>query len=115
MSIDQRLDRIERQLAEISIMLGHLMRAERLDLLLEKIILDNLAELTAVAEKTEGTMDSAIVVIRGIAARIAAAGVDKVKLKALVDALDARANALAFAIDADATGAPPVVPPGTPT
>ena len=84
----------------------------------ENQIMATLEDLTATAEKTESTMDSAIVVIKGIAARIAAAGVDPVKLQTIVDGLNGRAEALAFAIDADqapaSDGGAPVVPPSTP-
>lgn len=80
----------------------------------ENQIMATLADLTAQAEKTEGTIDSAVVVINGIAARIAAAGTDPVALQAVVDGLKGRADALAFAIDADANGPAPVVAPSVP-
>ncbi len=80
----------------------------------ENEIMATLEDLTATAESTEGTIDSAIVVINGIAARVAAAGTDPVKLQAVVDGLKGRADALAFAIDADANGPAPVVPASTP-
>lgn len=101
------LSRIERKIDRI---LRHLNIIENLEI----HEMATLAELTAQAEKTEGTIDSAIVVINGIAARIEAAGTDPVALQAVVDGLKGRADALAFAIDADAQGTGPTVPPSVP-
>jgi hypothetical protein len=81
---------------------------------METAIMADLTSLTAQAEATEGTIDSAVVVINGIAARIAEAGVDPVKLQAIQDGLKGRADALAFAIAADAAGPAPVVAPSVP-
>ena len=101
------LERLERGQ---NIILKHLHLLE----LMELSEMATLEDLTATAESTEGTIDSAIVVINGIAARVAAAGTDPVKLQAVVDGLKGRADALAFAIDADANGTAPVVPTSTP-
>ncbi len=89
-------------------------RGQNLIFNLELENMATLEQLTATAEATETTIDSAIVVINGIADRVAAAGTDPVKLQAVVDGLKGRADALAFAIAADASGTAPVVPPSTP-
>lgn len=89
------------------------------NLALEYQNMATLSDLTATAEKTNGTIDSAVVVINGIAARLEAAShemtpEDKAKLDVIIAGLNGRADALAFAIDADAHGPAPVVPTGVP-
>ena len=80
----------------------------------------DLTQITATAERTETTIDSAIVVINSIADRIAAAiaalppDTDTTQLANLEAGLRGRADALAFAIDAQAKGTAPVVAPTVP-
>jgi len=73
--------------------------------------LDNLA--TAVAQE-DTVIDSAITLINGIPALIAAAGVDPVKLAALQADIQAHANSLGLAVAANTVGAVnPAPPPST--
>lgn len=69
------------------------------------IELDN---LTAQVKANDDLLDSAIVLINGIADRITAAGVDPTKLTALTTELKAKDNALAAAVTANT---PPTVTP----
>lgn len=57
--------------------------------------------LTAQVKANSDAIDSAVVLINGIADRIAAAGVDPVKLKALTDELRAKDDALSAAVVAN--------------
>jgi hypothetical protein len=63
---------------------------------------DLVAQITA----NESTEDSALILINGFAARLAAAGTDPVKLKALKDDLKTHADALAAAVVANTPAAP---------
>jgi hypothetical protein len=56
---------------------------------------------------TKTVIDSAIVLINGIAARIEAAGVDPVKLAAITADLNAKDDELAAAVAANTPAAPP--------
>lgn len=62
------------------------------------IELDN---LTNQVKSNSDAIDSAVVLINGIADRITAAGVDPVKLKSLTDELKAKDDALAAAVTAN--------------
>ena len=64
----------------------------------EKIIMADLTELTAQVKNNTDVEQSAIVLIKGLADQIAAAGTDPVALKALQDQLKTSADALAAAI-----------------
>jgi hypothetical protein len=57
-----------------------------------------LERLTTEVEENTSAIDSAIVLIRGMAEQIRAAGVDPAKLKALADTLDAKSGDLARAV-----------------
>lgn len=63
-------------------------------------------DLTAQITANEDVEDSALALINGFAARLAAAGVDPVKLKQLQDDLKAHADALAAAVAANTPAAP---------
>lgn len=81
---------------------------DKLDLILleEETIMAALDDLTAQVAANSVAIDSAIVLINGIADRIAAAGVDPVALAALVTELRDKDAALATAVQANT---PPVV------
>lgn len=66
-----------------------------------------LDQLTAQVKSNSAVLDSAIVLINGIADRITAAGVDPAKLQALTDELKAKDDVLAAAVVAN-TPAPQV-------
>lgn len=93
-SISKKLDRINNKLNYI-IIGNELMSIE----------LDN---LTAQVKANSDLLDSATVLINGIADRITAAGVDPAKLSALSAELKAKDDVLATAITAN-TPAPPAV------
>lgn len=59
---------------------------------------NELDDLTTEVEETKGIMNSAIVLIKGFAAALAAAGTDPVKLAALKTSLDTGSSELAAAI-----------------
>lgn len=67
-----------------------------------------LTDLTAQVEASVTVEESAITLINGIAAQIAAAGVDQAKLTTLHDELQASADALSMAV---VTNTPPPVGP----
>lgn len=79
----------------------------KLNIILER--LDNMSQefddLTAQVKANSDLLDSAVVLINGIAARIDAAGVDPVKLKALTDELKAKDDILATAVTANTPSA----------
>lgn len=77
--------------------------SRKLDLILnqQEKIMANIDALTAQVAANAAVIDSAIVLINGIAARIDAAGVDPVKLAALVDELKAKDTELAGAVTAN--------------
>ena len=61
--------------------------------------------LTAQVKANSDAIDSAVVLINGIAARIEAAGVDPAKLKALSDELKSKDQTLAEAVAANTPAA----------
>lgn len=65
-----------------------------------------LDDLTTQVASTDGVIDSAITALNGVAAALAAAGTDPVKLAALQADLKAKTDALAAAIATDAPPAP---------
>ena len=67
-----------------------------------QIMSDTLASLTAQVKATDTTMAAAVVLIEGIAARIAAAGTDPAALAALVTDLNTNTKSLSDAVAADA-------------
>lgn len=75
--------------------------------------------LTAEVAVVTNVEQSAITLINGLAAQLAAAGTDPVKLTALHDSLVASSTALASAVAANTPAAPapaaPVTPPADPT
>lgn len=94
--LDRKLDRILR-LQHIGIYANIRMEMRM------SVAMDNIAREVA---ETKTAVDSAIVLINGIADRIREAGVDAVKLEALSAELDAKANELAAAVVAN-TPTPP--------
>jgi hypothetical protein len=86
-----------------------LRRIERkLDLLLKKdnLIMADLTKLTASVNNATTVEQSAITLIKGFSAELAAAGTDPVALKALGDSLDGETSALAAAVAANTPAAP---------
>lgn len=65
------------------------------------VFMKELDDLTAEVNDTDGVIQSAIVLIQGLAAKISAAGTDPVALKALTDSLNSNKSALAAAIAAN--------------
>jgi len=74
---------------------------ERLDTMSKEV-----DDLTAQVTANTGTINSAIVLINGIADRITAAGVDPAKLTALTTELKAKDDELAAAVTANTPAAP---------
>lgn len=75
---------------------------------LEVLMSKELDDLEAQVTKNEDVEKSAVVLIQGIAAQLAAAGTDPAKLKALSAGLQSSADALAAAVAANT--APPPTP-----
>lgn len=90
-NIDERLKRIEQKLNFLTFLFQ----------LQGVMIMQELDDLTAEVNDTDGVIQSAIVLIQGLAAKIAAAGTDPVALKALTDSLNSNKTALAAAIAAN--------------
>lgn len=80
---------------------------ERLVLLQGKELMSALDDLTAQVATNTSVEQSAIVLIQGIAAALAAAGQDPVKLAALTSSLKTSADSLAAAVAANTPVAPP--------
>ena len=77
---------------------------------------NELADLTTQVAETKTVIDSAIVLIHGLKAKLDAAGIDPVALKALSDSLAASDTALAAAVVANTVGpAPAPAPAPAPT
>lgn len=76
-------------------------------------IMQDISGLTASVAKNTTVIGSAITLIQGFSAQLAAAGVDPVKLAALQKSLDDNDAALANAV-AQNTGGPPPPPPPPP-
>jgi len=100
----------------------HPIGEDKLDLILQKLnsiiakeneMAGELDALTAEVANATTVEQSAITLIQGLAAQLAAAGTDPAKLQALHDQLMASDAALAAAIQAN-TPAAPVAPPTTP-
>ena len=92
----------------------------RLDVLTHKVdlvlgrqetMMSAIDDLAAAVAKEDTVIDSAITLIQGIPALIAAAGVDPAKLTALQSDITAKTKALADAVVANT---PPTTPPPTP-
>lgn len=92
----------------------------RLDVVLEKLNLvikkedamsKELDDLTAAVAAEDAVIDSAVTLINGIPALIAAAGTDPAKLKALSDDITAKSAALAAAVTANTPAAVPAPAP----
>ncbi len=74
---------------------------------LQGAIMAELDDLTAQVAANKTVIDSALVLINGIADRIKAAGTDPAALKALTDSLKSEDDALAAAVTANTPPAPP--------
>lgn len=85
---------IGRQLEIINIKLD---QNKRRDLIMSK----ELDDLTTEVSENSAVIDSAVLLIEGIAARVTAAGVDPAKLQALTNELNAKSEALAAAVQAN--------------
>jgi len=82
----------------------------------QETIMSALDDLQTAVAAEDTVIDSAITLINGIPALIAAAGVDPAKLTALQADITAKSKALADAVTANtsaATTAPPAAPPVT--
>lgn len=77
----------------------------------ESIIMTDLTALTAQVQANTDIEQSAILLIKGLADQIAAAGTDSVAIADLVSKLKVSATALAAAITANTPAPPPVAPP----
>lgn len=71
----------------------------------ERTLMKEVDDLTAQVKANEDAEQSAIILINGIAARIAAAGTDPAALKALTDSLKSSGDALAAAVVANTPAA----------
>lgn len=91
-SVMRRLDAIEDILRHINHRLDHIMSA--------------LSDLQAAVAAENTVIDSAIVLIQGLAAALAAAGTDPAALAALKTDIDAKAQSLAAAVTANTPAAP---------
>jgi len=74
-----------------------------------------LDDLTAAVAAEDKVIDSAILLINGIADRIKAAGTDPAALAVLTADIQAKGTALAAAVAANTPAAPPATPPADPT
>jgi hypothetical protein len=95
--LHEKLDQILRRLAQIKELLhreGH-------------VIMSALDDLTAQVTANTSLEQSAITLIQGLAAQLAAAGTDPAKLAALTTQLNSSSAALAAAITANTPAAPP--------
>ncbi len=90
-NIAERLKRIDEKLSYL-INLTQLQGA---------MVMKELDDLTTEVNDTDGVIQSAIVLIEGLAAKIAAAGTDPIALKALTASLNSNKTALANAIAAN--------------
>ncbi len=90
-TITQQLDRIERKLDQL--------------LSQESTTMAAIDDLTTQVTNTDTTEQSALVLINGIAARLAAAGTDPAKLAALTTDLKTNSDALAAAVVANTPAA----------
>lgn len=91
--LDRKLDRI--------------LLLTRVSLQLELSMSKEVDDMAAEVAETNTVMASAVVLIEGIAARIAEAGVDATKLAALTAELDTKSQQLAAAVAANTPAAPP--------
>jgi hypothetical protein len=84
-----------------------------LSILSQKVLImaSSLDDLTGQVAKTVGVEESAITLIQGFAAQLAAAGTDPVKLDALKTQLATSQSALAAAVAANSTPTPPAPAP----
>ncbi len=73
--------------------------------------MDPLAALTTQVTTTTGVEASAVVLINGLAAQLAAAKNDPAKVQAIIDSLNKSSTSLAAAITANSPPTTPPVPP----
>lgn len=90
-SLDQKLNKIIQALQRLGAQ--------------EQIVMQELDDLTAQVKATDDAEQSALVLINGIAARLAAAGTDPAKLAALTSDLKSNSDALAAAVVANTPAA----------
>jgi hypothetical protein len=86
--------------------LKRLVRIESLLVLERTIIMSSIDDLTAQVAASTTVEASAVTLIQGLAARLAAAGTDPTKLAALGASLKTSADALAAAVTANTPAAP---------
>lgn len=97
--------RIETKLDAVLAQLGIVLKDESLVLKMETAMSKELDDLTAEVAADTAVESSAVTLINGLAAQIAAAGTDPAKLQALTDSLTSSSTALAAAVAANT--APP--------
>lgn len=102
--VHAKLDRILRELTSVNARLDAI---EGLLLIEGKLIMSALDDLTAQVAAVTSVEQSAVTLIEGLAAKLAAAGTDPAKLTALQDSLKASSAALSAAILANTPAAPP--------
>jgi hypothetical protein len=83
-----------------------LRRLDRISLLMKDVIM-TLDELQAQVAENITVETSAILLIQGIAAQLAAVANDPAKVQALADSLNTSSDALAAAVTANTSAAPP--------
>jgi hypothetical protein len=88
----------------VEVCVNHVFQPELFEL--GRKLMSALDDLTTQVASTDGVIDSAITALNGVAAALAAAGTDPVKLAALQADLKAKTDALAAAIATDAPPAP---------
>lgn len=101
-----RLERIEAKLDRVLRELSFIAFTVNLNRKLELAMSKELDDLTAEVAADTAVESSAVTLIQGLAAQIAAAGTDPVALKALTDSLTTSSTALAAAVTANTPVAP---------
>jgi len=102
-----QLDRIEKKLDQLLLQMGLGIALDRAQLQEGEIIMSALDDLQAQVQKNTDVEDSAVTLIQGIAAQLAAAiaANDPAKIQALQTQLAAHADALAAAVTANTPAA----------
>lgn len=106
-----RLDALDLKLASTELKLGQLIALLSVIQQQELKMAGELDALTAEVSRNTSLEQSAIVLIQGLAAQIAANATDPVKLAALTAQLTGSADALAAALTANTPGSPPAPEP----
>lgn len=113
--IEAMLDRVLESQARVEARLEVLMRQVDALIAKENAMSKQLDDLTAEVATVATVEQSAITLINGLAAQLAAAGTDPAKLQALHDSLKSSSDALAAAVATNTVAATPPVAPTTGT